>query len=158
MTPEPRKARTASRFSRYVPVILWMFIIFLASSAEFSASTTSRFIRPLFVWLFPGINEAQLLWVHFLVRKSAHFIEYGVLAFLAARAFSSSSQDWLRRFWGQGSLVLVVCYAFLDEYRQSFVPSRSGSVWDSFIDIAGGLTALAIFFYWRRHRRSPAKT
>jgi len=42
------------------------------------------------------------------------------------------------------SLALIVVYALIDEYHQSFVPSRTASIFDSFIDIAGGLTALVI--------------
>jgi VanZ family protein len=41
-------------------------------------------------------------------------------------------------------LLLVVIYALLDEFHQSFVPSRTASVYDSAIDIAGGLTVLLI--------------
>ena len=152
MRVESGKVRPTRRFWRYAPLIVWMLVIFFASSNDFSASSTSRFIRPLFAWLFPGITEGQLVRIHFLIRKSAHFVEYAVLGFLAARAFSSSSIEWLRRFWLPVTLVLIVCYAFMDEYRQSFVPTRSASIWDSFIDISGGLTALAIFFYWRKYR------
>ena len=135
---------------RYGPLIIWMGVIFFASSEHFSASGTSRFIRPLFVWLFPDISEAQLVWVHFLIRKSAHFFEYLVLGLLAARAFSSSSRTWLQGSWKATTIALIVVYAFLDEFRQSLVPSRSGSVWDSMIDIVGGLSALVVFLYWRR--------
>ena len=48
------------------------------------------------------------------------------------------------------SLALVVVYALLDEYHQSFVPSRTASIFDSFIDMAGGLTALLLVFWWTR--------
>jgi VanZ family protein len=39
---------------------------------------------------------------------------------------------------------LVVVYALADEYHQSFVPSRTASIYDSLIDMIGGLTALLI--------------
>ena len=32
----------------------------------------------------------------------------------------------------------------MDEYHQSFVPSRTASIFDSLIDIAGGLTAFIV--------------
>jgi VanZ family protein len=41
-------------------------------------------------------------------------------------------------------LLIIVCYALLDEFHQSFVPSRTASLYDSAIDIAGGLTVLVI--------------
>jgi VanZ family protein len=37
-----------------------------------------------------------------------------------------------------------VVYALIDEYHQSFVPSRTASVLDSLIDMAGGITALIL--------------
>jgi VanZ family protein len=44
-----------------------------------------------------------------------------------------------------------VIYGLLDEFHQSFVPSRTASVYDSVIDIAGGLTVLLIFrFYGKK--------
>ena len=41
--------------------------------------------------------------------------------------------------------MLIVLHALLDEYHQSFVPSRTGSLYDSGIDIAGGLIGLIGF-------------
>lgn len=114
-----------------------------------SASNTSRIIGPLFRWLFPAITEAQLLLVHFIVRKTAHFAEYAVLAVLAARAFTSSTHGRLRRSWFVAALALVALVALLDEYHQSFNAARTGTVWDSLIDISGGATALVIFSVWR---------
>jgi len=118
-----------------------------------SASNTSRIIGPLFKWLFPGITEGQLLFVHFAVRKTAHFVEYAILALLAARAFIPSTRRRLRRGWFIASLALVALVALLDEYNQSFNVARTGTIWDSMIDIAGGVTALAIFSLWRFRRR-----
>lgn len=82
--------------------------------------------------------------VHMITRKLAHFTEYAILGFLAARAFSTSPRPAIRTRWFLISLALVVTFALLDEYHQSFVPSRTGSPVDSVIDIAGGLTALLI--------------
>ncbi len=117
-----------------------------------SASNTSRIIAPLFKWLFPGITEAQLLFVHFAVRKTAHFVEYAVLALLAARAFLPSTHARLRRNWFVAALALVALVATLDEYNQSFNAARTGTFWDSLIDLSGGATALVGLSLWRRKR------
>src|SRR3954469_5714892 len=85
------------RFWRYAPLVVWMLLIFLASTGELSASNTSRILRPLLLWLFPTISEETLASVHFIVRKAAHFTEYAVLALFAARAFVTSSHERLRR-------------------------------------------------------------
>jgi VanZ family protein len=129
-----------------------MGFIFFASTAEFSAANTSRIIAPLLRWLFPGISEEQLVFAHFITRKAAHFTEYAILAWLAARAFATSSGQTLRRHWFLISLALVILYALSDEYHQSFVPSRTASIYDSFIDMAGGLTALLLYSLWRTRK------
>lgn len=146
---QPSSARR--RLWRYGPLLLWLAFISFASTSEFSASNTSQIVRPILLWLFPNISEARLATIHFLTRKAAHFSEYAVLAFLARRAFITSAHAFLRQYWFQLGLLLVVIYALLDEFHQSFVPSRTASIYDSAIDIAGGLTVLLILkFYGKR--------
>jgi VanZ family protein len=127
-----------------------MAFIFFASTGAFSGANTSRIIRPLLLWLFPDISEEKIALVHFVTRKVAHFLEYAILGLLAARAFSSSSQPTLHRRWFFVSLLLVVLYALSDEYHQNFVQGRGASIYDSFIDMSGGLTALLLYALWRR--------
>lgn len=141
------------RLWRYGPVVAWACFVFFASSASFSAPNTSRIIRPLLLWLFPGITEAALLEVHFLVRKAAHFTEYAILALLAARAFCTSSRQALRQRWWLASFALVAAVALVDEWHQSFLPSRTGSIYDSLLDMTGGAVALACAALWLTRRR-----
>jgi VanZ family protein len=121
-----------------------MGFISFASSGSFSAGNTSRIVGPLVLWLFPNTSPETLLAVHMVTRKVAHFAEYALLGFLAARSFRGSPRPGLQRRWFPAALALVVVYALLDEYHQSFIPSRTGTVYDSLIDMAGGLTALLI--------------
>lgn len=147
-----------SRFlSRYLPLVAWLFFISFASSDSFNAGNTSRIIGPLILWFFPNTSPETLAVVHVITRKAAHFTEYAILAYLAARAFRTSPSPALANRWFLASLALVVAYALLDEYRQSFVPSRTGSIYDSFIDISGGLTALLIIRH-RHKSRTAAET
>jgi VanZ family protein len=146
-----------SRVWRYGPLFLWLGFIFFASTEEFSADNTSRIIRPLMLWLFPNISEESLALVHFIVRKAAHFTEYAVLAFLAARAFATSSKSQLRRPWFFISLGIIILYALTDEYHQSFVPSRTSSIYDSLIDMSGGMTMLLLYALWRWRKSKRLK-
>ncbi|HET9477997.1 MAG TPA: VanZ family protein [Pyrinomonadaceae bacterium] len=139
--------------SRYLPLAAWLLFISFASSDSFNAGNTSRIIGPLVRWLFPDTTPETLAVVHFITRKAAHLTEYAILAYLAARAFRTSPRPALANRWFLASLALVVAYALLDEYHQSFVASRTGSIYDSVIDIAGGLAALLII----RHRRKRAR-
>lgn len=149
---EGEPATWRGRLRRYGPLVVWMAIIFFASTGSMSASKTSRILRPLLLWLFPGITEEGLHFGHFLLRKGAHLTEYGVLALLAARAFLSSTRDVLRRRVYVASFCLVALYALLDEFHQSFVSTRTGTIYDSLIDMAGGATALAVLAAWRARR------
>ena len=129
-----------------------MVLISFASSSEFSALNTSQIFRPLILWVFPNLSEERVAAIHFLTRKLAHFSEYAVLGILSARAFASSANDLVERYWFQAALLLILCYALLDEFHQSFVPSRTASIYDSAIDVAGGLTALLVFRACRNRR------
>lgn len=138
------------RVKRYAPLVGWIAFIFFASSDSMSASKTSRIVRPLLLWLFPAITEEGLLYAHFLVRKAAHLTEYALLALLAARAFLTSSHALLRRRWVVVAIVFVACCALLDEYHQSFLASRTGTIYDSLLDTTGGAIAIALVVIWRR--------
>lgn len=132
-----------------------MGFIWSASTPKFSALNTSTVIRPLILWFFPDLSDDQIATIHFTIRKSAHFIEYAILAFLARRALVTSSHNLIRRYWFHLAFLLVVCYALLDELHQSLEPSRIASLYDSAIDIAGGLTVLLVFrFFYKRPRKA----
>ena len=144
------------RLWRYGPVVIWAALIFIGSSDLLSSSHTSSFIiRPLHA-LFPSASEATLATIHFALRKLGHFTEYAILAWLSARALRSSSLRVFRERWFWISLAVVVVYALFDEFRQSFVPSRTSSVFDSLIDMSGGLTALLVTSR-RRQQTRPDK-
>jgi VanZ family protein len=143
----------AGRLWRYGPVVAWAAFVLFASSANFSASNTSRIIRPLLLWLFPDIAEASIQQVHFFVRKAAHFTEYAILALLTARALRTSGRAALRRSWWPASLVFVAAVSLVDEYHQSFLSSRTGTIYDSLLDMTGGAVALTCLAVWLAFRR-----
>lgn len=159
MSEEVAQPSGRRRLWRYGPLLLWLGFISFASTREFSADNTSQIVRPILLWFFPNISEAQLAMVHFLTRKAAHFSEYAMLGFLARRAFITSTRASIQRYWFQLALLLVVIYALLDEFHQSFVPSRTASIYDSAIDIAGGLTILLVCrrFWTNRHDAKVAR-
>ena len=148
--PSTPQNLTVNRLGRYLPLVLWMAVISYASTGEFSAINTSRIIRPLLLWLFPNAAPETLAAVHFAIRKAAHFGEYCLLGLLSARAFRKSTHLVLQRHWFLVALLLIAVYALLDEYHQSFVASRTASIYDSFIDMTGGLTALIFVSRFKR--------
>jgi VanZ family protein len=135
-----------------------MLFISIFSTAGFSSINTSRFIGPLLLWLFPNISEARLASIHLIIRKLGHVTEYAILAIFIRRAFVSSSRSFIQRNWFELGLLIIVCYALLDEFHQSFVPSRTASIYDSAIDVVGGLTVLLIFKLCDRRIGGERKT
>ena len=80
--------------------------------------------------------------IHFTTRKIAHFTEYAILGFLAARAFRTSPRPAIRDRWLLICVTMIVVYALMDEFHQSFVPGRTPDVNDWLVDIAGAAVAI----------------
>src|SRR4051794_36669148 len=71
-------------------------------------------------------------------RKLVHFAEYGLLAFLWARALRTRMEA---RRAALVALLIASLYAVTDEYHQTFVRGRHGHPLDWAIDTAGAATA-----------------
>jgi VanZ family protein len=145
-------------FLRYwLPVLVWMTLIFSASSDTGSFARSSRIVAPLLHWLFPHLSEDTVYLVVLIVRKGAHLTEYAVLALLLWRALRQSAKKEARRWsWPTFRLVLLLAalYAASDEFHQQFVASRDSAVHDVLIDTMGsaaGLLALWLFGRWRKY-------
>ena len=127
-----------------------MGTIFLMSTGMFSSENTSRFIVPILNYLFPGLAPNQIYMIHGMIRKAGHITEYFILGILLFHAFRSSSiQKWRLR-WTIYAIIGVVFYAMSDEFHQTFVISRTGSLVDVGIDSVGGiLSQMAIILRWK---------
>ncbi len=151
------------RIIRYAPLFLWIGLILFLSTRLGAMSSTGLFIRPLLEFLFPNSPEEVLLIYHNYIRKFAHFTEYAGLAFFAARAFSSSSVNILRKLWFVFSIFLVVLMSLVDEYNQSLNPARTGSIYDVWLDAAGGFFMLLLIVIFKspdknKHRMLTANS
>ena len=127
----PAGASEPAPLGEWIPVLLWGALIFTLSTATFSAANTSKVIDPMLRWLIPGITAASVDVCHMLVRKAAHFTEYGILFWLLVRG-PMAQRPWL-------ALMLCVVYALTDEGHQVFVPGRTASLYDVALDSTGAL-------------------
>ena len=136
----------------WLPVVLWMTIIFVASTDLGSGEHTSRIIEPLLRWLLPNVTAEQLELGHHLVRKGGHLTEYGILALLLLRAVRGSWFPAPEVWWRAAGIALLgaAAYAASDEFHQSFVASRGSSPVDVLIDSTGALLALLAVAAWRK--------
>ncbi len=119
------------------------------SGGLFSGEHTGGFLLPLLRALAPGAAPETLRALHAAIRKGAHVAEYLVLGALLVRALR---EEGLRGATLAGAaLVLGVAWAGLDELRQTFVATRTGSPRDVGVDAAGVLAGVALAV----RRRSP---
>ena len=137
------------RLSLWLPAIAWAILISLASTDTFSSTHTSRYILPILHWLFPVAGPETLERLHFFVRKSAHFTEYFIFGLLLMRAVRGQNQGWQLR-WAIWALLIAAGYSALDEFHQSFVPSRTASPWDSLLDTTGATVGQIVLWIWMR--------
>ncbi len=113
------------RFIYYwIPPLIWMGMIYYMSSQPRIAMTESD------VW-------------DFLIFKTLHMVEYGLLFFLLYRAFNSLPK-WNEIWTFCVSMALSVGYAISDELHQLSVASRHGKLRDVVIDIVGMLIVYAM--------------
>ncbi len=124
-------ASAPAPLGEWIPVILWGALIFTLSTSAFSAANTGKIIDPALRWLIPGISAASVDVCHMLIRKCAHFTEYGILFWLLIRG-PMAQRPYL-------ALMLCVVYALTDEGHQAFVPGRTASLYDVALDSTGAL-------------------
>jgi len=137
----------------WLPVLLWMAIIFSFSSDTHSQQHSSRLFEPFFHWLFPSMSQAEVEKLHHYFRKCGHLTEYAILGLLVWRALHGSKGKLPPWSWPKvgGTLLIVFLYAATDEFHQVFVPGRTPMISDVLVDTAGG--AIGLLVLWIVHLR-----
>ncbi|MGA7895981.1 MAG: VanZ family protein [Candidatus Sulfotelmatobacter sp.] len=135
----------------WIAAILWLIVIVIESSALLSASNTSRILYPLLHFLF-GVDWVRFEYWHFYIRKGGHVVGYGILSILAFRAWretfpAQGNPLWTVR-WAGIAVLMTAFVASLDEWHQSFIPSRTGTPRDVALDTCAGIAAQILVFFW----------
>ena len=139
----------------WLPVVFWLGLMLFGSTDLMSGEHTSRFVTPFLRWLNPDISPGAIAQVHVLIRKAAHVIEYTILTGLLFRALRGSIDG----FWRRAAVAFLpaMIFAPLDEYHQSFIPSRTGSPIDVLVDYTGAFLGILICRALYRFFHSPEK-
>jgi VanZ family protein len=149
--------RTRGFFIYWLPVAVWMTLIFSASGDAASYQHSSHMFGPLMRWLFPRITNEEASLFMTVIRKGAHLTEYAVLALLVWRARRLPLRHVDRPWnWATAGEAVWVCvaYAATDEFHQTFIASREGCLRDVLIDTSGavaGLIALWLIGRWLKY-------
>ncbi|MBI4746766.1 MAG: VanZ family protein [Deltaproteobacteria bacterium] len=127
-----------------------MALISLFSTDSFSNDNTGSIIEPILrAVLGRSFSEQVFDFIHYLVRKSSHVIEYAVLCGLWYRAVKPGLRGWSRKA-AISACALPIIYAALDEFHQAFTSNREGRPLDVMIDSAGVLAAIAIIWFYNK--------
>jgi len=140
----------------WLPLLIWVCVIFVGSTSIMSSEHTSRYIVPFLLWLKPGMSPKAIWTILVVVRKCAHVIEYTVLALLLWRALRSLPALRTKTLMVFGAVLLgCALFAASDEFHQTFIKSRTPSVRDVLLDVGGALLGLLIgASFARRHPKS----
>ena len=114
----------------WLPVGFWCAVIFTLSS-------------------IPTLPSPKIIWWDFVLKKSAHVIEYAILYYLFFRAFSKNFSLKKNFPIAVCCLLFTVLYAFSDEFHQSFIPGRHMKLMDIGFDSLGML--ISLFLIKKKH-------
>jgi VanZ family protein len=138
------------------PAIVWMGLIAFESTDFMSAQNTGSMLYALLTRLFGAINLHDFLIFHHYLRKTGHVLGYGMLSLLLLRGWRATFHQVQAWVWPTALLAWVgtAVVATLDEWHQSFIPSRTGSPRDVLLDSVAGLFFLLLAHIWQRRFRS----
>lgn len=143
---------------------VWLVVLRIESSDFASSNNTFGLLRRVATAIFWQIDPSVIETINAVLRKSGHFIGYGILSLLVFRALKYTHKDRLRlalqrrwgiflrdlwrRDWALIAVLFTVVAASLDEFHQAFIPSRTGRWQDVALDTAGAV-AMQLLLYAR---------
>ena len=140
----------------WLPSVIWLAVIVIESTNLGSSQHTGQILYPIFHYLF-AISRERFATFHAVLRKTGHFVGYFTLSVLLFRSwrgtFPRLSTRWCRQ-WAMLGFVCTALVSVLDEFHQSFLPSRTGTFHDVVLDSFAALVAQIVLFVILRKRNT----
>lgn len=143
-------------FAFFWPVFLMAIIFTLSACSAEKSDQQSGFLVNIVTSVFPGATDIDLTTT--IIRKTAHFLEYALLGFLLARAYSKNVK--VAKESSKMILLAVITaalYSTSDEIHQIFVPGRSCEFRDICIDTIGALLGASIYYLIYKKRANKVE-
>lgn len=122
-------SRRGLRFwiSAWLPVAIGIGVIMLESTVWFGADRTSQPLRRIWEAIFGHVSNRSWHLIHTCIRKSGHFLGFGLvgLAWLRAWWMSIPNSRFVTDAWL--ALAGTALVASGDELHQTFLPVRCGT-------------------------------
>ncbi|MBI2136539.1 VanZ family protein [Candidatus Woesearchaeota archaeon] len=106
----------------WLPVIIYMYLIFYLSS-------------------IPGTDVTAKIFIN---DKILHGIEFFILAVLLYRCFNNAKNRRIKENRYILAISLAILYAVSDEFHQSFVPGRAADIIDVIADSIGAVSIIGL--------------
>ena len=144
----------------WTAAVLWLGLIAVESTNLLSAANTSRILYPIFHF-FTGVDPVRFVLWDYYIRKIGHFVGYFGLSVLLFRAWRAtlpfrSPSRWSMQ-WARISFFMTALVASLDEWHQTYLSSRTGSLHDVLLDSSAALIAQIILFLILNPKRAAVK-
>lgn len=138
----------ADLLKKWIAAILWIGVICVESTDLMSSNNTGSFIYSLLVPFWSHIDPIKFGEFHAALRKVGHFVGYGILSFLLFRAWRATLRRGVQwtMLWAVVSFLMTALVASLDEWHQTFIPSRTGTYKDVLLDSAAALCVQIVIF------------
>jgi VanZ family protein len=135
----------------WLPVFACLFVFALESTPWGGADHTSAPLRRVAETVFGFDQFAYWEPIHFMIRKTGHFMGYGLFSLVCFRAFRMIQRKPARRLGDRlAAHGLAIAATFLvagaDEFHQTFLPNRYGSFSDVLLDTSGAVTLGLLLF------------
>jgi len=162
------RERLRAQLRAWLPVLGFAIVLFVESTSYLGADRTSAPLQRLAEAIFGyGVGLHWEL-IHHLIRKTGHFMGYGMFCLFCFRGFrielQSATSGLARQLQAHGLAILTTfLVAGADEIHQSFLPNRCGQLGDVLLDTCGGVAlGLALFLAMqategRRQGRAKAR-
>ncbi|HYL14146.1 MAG TPA: VanZ family protein [Terriglobales bacterium] len=146
-------------WKQWIPALVWLGIICFESTDLLSSAHTGSILYSVVTFLFGRVNPIVFLVWHHLLRKAGHVTGYAILSYLLFRAWRTTlplpnAVAWSFA-WARISFFMTSLVATLDEWHQTFIPSRGGSLSDVLLDSTAALGAQFILWFFLKALGSP---
>ena len=143
--------RLQSQMRTWLPVLACAMVFAVESTQYFGSDRTSAPLQRLVEAIFG--YDACVHWdfIHHLIRKTGHFMGYGIFSLVCFRGFwislRNSALRFPRKLWAHGlALLATFMVASADEFHQSFLPNRTGQFSDVLLDCCGAAVLCVLLF------------
>lgn len=154
--PSIERAFPQRDWKQWIPALIWIAIICVESTDLLSAEHTGSFLYALLTRFFGSIDFEQFAHWHHYLRKLGHIVGYATLSWLLFRAWRATLPSLGPRLWSlpwaRLAFWMTAAVATLDEFHQSFIPSRTGTFRDVILDSTAALCMQFAIFVALRYR------